>query len=118
MAIEDSDLGPDFDFAGNAKQAALDAQPVTFEALKRIIGHCRNGADLPHLPYPSHCLSENCIRCRLEALEQQVWDGIEDLEQKAMFNESQRTHNSLEWKAVAFEQKRIVEWLTALLGKP
>jgi len=39
---------------------------------------------------------------------------VEDLRQKAMFNESQRTYNALEWKAVAFEQKRIAGELAAL----
>ena len=77
----------------------MSEQPVTFEALKQIIGHCRNGADLPHLPYPSHCLSENCIRCRLEALEQQL---------RALRDEYQACQG----------YDSIVKRLTALLGKP
>jgi hypothetical protein len=41
----------------------------------------------------------------------------EDLRQKALFNESQRTYNALEWKAVAFEQKRIADELDAIVTR-
>jgi len=46
-----------------------------------------------------------------------VKDLAEDLRQKALFNESQRTYNALEWKAVAFEQKRIADELDAIVTR-
>jgi hypothetical protein len=45
------------------------------------------------------------------------YDLVEDLRQKAIFNESQRTYNSLEWAAVAFEQKRIANELESWLAE-
>lgn len=42
---------------------------------------------------------------------------LRELKQKAMFNESQRSQNTLAWKAVAFEQRLIVEVLEDLLSR-
>jgi hypothetical protein len=49
--------------------------------------------------------------------ERSICDLPEDLRQKAMFNESQRRYNTLEWQAVAFEQKRIADEVEACLPK-
>jgi arsenate reductase-like glutaredoxin family protein len=47
----------------------------------------------------------------------ELLDIVEDLRHKALFNESLRTYNALEWKAVSFEQKRIADELEAALSR-
>jgi Rad3-related DNA helicase len=62
------------------------------------------------------CADElNDALAKLQPVIEKLVDMAEDLRQKAMFNESQRTYNVLDWKAVAFEQKRIADALDAAL---
>jgi hypothetical protein len=50
-----------------------------------------------------------------EKLPTKIGKLIEQLQKYALFNESQRAYNLLEWKAVAFEQRRIIAELEAAL---